>query len=97
MFEFKPDYEQSKARMDAFWECELIDRPVVQFHLSKPLGECVPVPASNHSTSAEWWLDAEYQAELALAQLTNQEFLGFLCIGLESFVRTSTDAAKLCG
>ena len=76
MFEFKPDYEQSKARMDAFWACALIDRPVVQFYLSKPVDECVPLPASNHNTSAEWWLDAEYQAELALAQLQNQEFLG---------------------
>ncbi len=76
MFEFKPDYEQSKARMDAFWACELIDRPVVQFYLSKPVAECVPLPVSNHTTSAAWWLDAEYQAELALAQLQNQEFLG---------------------
>ena len=76
VFEFKPDYEKSKARIDAFWECELIDRPVVQFYLSKPKDRCVPVPTSTHKTAAECWMDAEYQAELALAQLQNQEFLG---------------------
>ncbi len=76
MFEFKPDYEETKRRIDAFWECELIDRPVVQFYLAKPLEERVPVPQSQHATPAERWLDADFQAELALANLSNREFLG---------------------
>lgn len=76
MFELKPDYEQSKTRIDAFWECELIDRPVVQFFLAKPVDKCIPVPVSNHTTLAARWLDAEFQAEQALAELSNQEFLG---------------------
>ena len=76
MFEFKADYEQTKQRIEAFWERELIDRPVVQFYLTKPLEEWVPLPTSQHTTPADRWLDAEYQAELALASLSNQEFLG---------------------
>ena len=76
MFAFKPDYEESKRRIDAFWERELIDRPVVQFGLAKPREERVPLPTSNHATSAERWLDTEYQAELHLASLSNAEFLG---------------------
>lgn len=76
MFEFKLDYEQSKRRIDAFWECELIDRPVVQFTLPKPPEEQIPLPPSHHATSADRWLDAQYQAELALATLSNHEFLG---------------------
>ncbi len=76
MFEFKPDYERSKERIDAFWERELIDRPVVQFTLAKPLEAQVPIPSSRHATPGERWLDAEYQAELHLALLANQEFLG---------------------
>ena len=76
MFEFKPDYEQSKERIDAFWQCELIDRPVVQFGLSKPPEERVPVPVSGYATPADRWLDTEYQTELKLAQLANREFLG---------------------
>jgi hypothetical protein len=76
MFEFKADYEESKERIDAFWECELIDRPVVQFGLAKPPQECVSLPVSNHATPADRWLDTGYQAELKLAQLSNHEFLG---------------------
>lgn len=76
MFEFKPDYEICKQRMDAFWERELIDRPVVQFGLSKPAEEWVPVPVSGHATPRERWLDTGYQAEYALAMMTNHEFLG---------------------
>jgi hypothetical protein len=63
VFEFKPDYEQSKARIDAFWECELIDRPVVQFSLYKPLDQQVPLPARHHDSPRARWMDAEYQAE----------------------------------
>jgi hypothetical protein len=76
MFEFKPDYERSRQRIDAFWERELIDRPVVQFGLARPPAEQVPLPPSHHATPAERWLDAGYQAEFQLAILSNQEFLG---------------------
>ena len=76
MFAFKPDYEASKQRIDAFWECELVDRPVVQFALYKPQEEQTPLPISGHATPADRWMDAEYQAELALASLSNREFLG---------------------
>jgi hypothetical protein len=76
MFDFKPDYEKTKQRIDAFWERELIDRPVVQFGLGKPLEERVPVPESQHATPAARWLDVDFQAELTLARLSNQEFLG---------------------
>jgi hypothetical protein len=76
MFEFKPDYERSKQRIDAFWERELLDRPVVQFALPKLPADRVPLPPSNHLTPAERWLDIEYQAEFKLASLSNRLFLG---------------------
>jgi hypothetical protein len=76
MFAFKPDYEQSKQRIDAFWECALIDRPVVQFGLAKPLEQQVPLPSAHYATPAERWLDTDYQAERHLAALSNRLFLG---------------------
>ena len=33
-----PDWEQRLARQDAFWECEILDRPVVLITLPKPSG-----------------------------------------------------------
>ena len=76
MLRLKPDYAQSKARMDAFWARDVLDRPVVQFTLHKAREEWVPLPVSGHATPRDRWLDAEYQADLALAELSNQLFLG---------------------
>ena len=72
----KPDYEKSLQRIEAFWQGELIARPVVQFYLPRPIEEQVPLPPSHHATSAERWLDTQYQVDLALASCHNQEYLG---------------------
>ena len=76
MLQFKPDYEQSRARIEAFWERKVLDRPVTMFYLAKPRNQQCPVPPSHHANPAARWLDTQYQAELALANLANQEFLG---------------------
>jgi hypothetical protein len=76
MFSLKPDYEKTLARIEAFWNFELIDRPVVQFWLAKPVGQRVPLPKSGHATPADRWLDAQYQAEYALADLSNRLYPG---------------------
>ena len=76
MFEFKPDFEKTRQRIEAFWHCELIDRPLAMFALPKPQAEQVPLPVSGHATPADRWLDTEYQTELALATMRNHEFLG---------------------
>jgi len=76
VFEYKPDYEETKKRIAAFWERELIDRPVVQFAVPKPVDEQAPLPESTHGTADERWLDVEYQTKLACARLSNMEFLG---------------------
>ncbi len=76
MFALKPDYEQTKKRIDAFWVRQLIDRPVVQFILPKPPSEQQPLPPSRHASPAERWMDAGYQAELALAALKNGLYPG---------------------
>jgi hypothetical protein len=76
MFEFKPDYEKTRQRIEAFWEFDVLDCPVVYFFLKKPLEQQTPLPVSHHATPAERWLDAEYQAELALANIRNRDFVG---------------------
>jgi len=75
MFSFKPDYAQVKARIEAFWEGEIIDRPLAQFAVPRPYEEWVPEPISGHATPEERWLDAGYQAELALARCHNTLFM----------------------
>ena len=76
MLEFKPDYEQSYHRIEAFWHNQVLDRPVTMFSTYKPSRDWVPLPVSGYTNSADRWMDAEYQANLALANMRNQVFLG---------------------
>lgn len=71
-----PDWEKRIARQDAFWENEIIDRPVV----------CMGIPVNNpdypypkeksFSSLKERWLDPEFVAEKTLHGVMNTEFLG---------------------
>lgn len=76
MYRFKPDYAKSRQRIEAFWERQVLDRPVVQFDLMRPPNEQMPLPESRHGSARARWLDAEYQAQWHLAALSNREFLG---------------------
>lgn len=67
--ETKPDLERSLRRMEAFWDCEVLDRAFAQIIASKP--EQKPYPASTHATLRERWMDAEYAVTCALARAEN--------------------------
>jgi hypothetical protein len=70
-----PDWEQRLERQDAFWSCEIIDRPVCCIALPKT-PPATPYPKSDHTTLGDRWLDVDYQAELALATCRNTVYLG---------------------
>ncbi len=70
-----PDWEQRLDRQDAFWRCDIIDRPVVCITFPKREPEYMP-PASDHATLRDRWMDADYNAELALVTALNTEFMG---------------------
>ena len=76
MFEFKPDIEKTMQRMDAFWERSVLDRPVIQFYLEKPIEDQIALPHKQHSFAIDRWMDVEFQTELVFAQLSNRIFLG---------------------
>jgi hypothetical protein len=76
MFEFKPDYSQTYERMQAFWRNDVLDRPLTMFTLYKPPHEQIDWPHRLHTNSADRWLDTEFQADWALADLSNRLFLG---------------------
>jgi len=76
MLKLKPDLGKTLERMEAFWEGSVLDRPVVQFYLAKPPEQQTPLPEAHHRSAEERWLDAEYQARLTFAELSNRYFLG---------------------
>jgi hypothetical protein len=71
MFELKPDFEEVLNRYEAWWGCDIVDRPLVSMAFSAPEADRVPVPQKHHANIRERWLDTEYIVAQANAQLRN--------------------------
>ena len=69
------DWEMRLKRQDAWWNCEIIDRPVVYMTICDPDYQ-PPAPKRTHANITEYWLDAEYQAELQLAGVRATKYYG---------------------
>lgn len=63
-----PDWEQRIKRQDAFWYCQIIDRPVATIIAPNP--EYVPKASSEktYSSIRERWMDPEVAVEAAKAR-----------------------------
>jgi len=70
------DWEQRLARQDAFWECEIIDRPPVTMTLWEPNPDYPQPAAKTWASHRERWMDTEYVAESALFGTMNTAYLG---------------------
>lgn len=73
MFKLKPDYEQTKARYEAFWNREIIDRPPISIIL--PVENPKKIVAKKFKNLEEKWLDIDYRAEWCATNLANREYL----------------------
>lgn len=73
-FAWKPDFQQTLARFEAWWDCEVIDRPPVTLRV-KP--ETPPdLPVSNHASLRERWLDVDFAVESAIRELQANAYPG---------------------
>lgn len=70
----KPDYDEVKKRFDAFWECEIYDRPLVSITLRKENAK--PLPVKEYGSYEEKWLDIDFRAKTASLDMDNRIFLG---------------------
>ncbi len=71
MFELKPDFEEVLNRYEAWWDCAVIDRPLVSLAFSRPEGEVRPVPRKTHASIRERWMDTEHNVQTQVARLHN--------------------------
>ena len=70
------DWERRIERQDAFWDCEVIDRPVVVMTLPKDKPEYPWPKEKTYDSPRDRWMDTERVVESALAGALNTEFLG---------------------
>lgn len=75
MFEHKPDYEDVLRRFEAWWNCAIIDRPLVSLPVGKPDGERLTLPGKTHATVRDRWMDTGYIVQCAETHMANTWFL----------------------
>jgi hypothetical protein len=76
MFSLKPDYDAVLRRFDAWWQAEIIDRPLFGLRLPQPPEKRRPLPSKVFASHRERWLDSDFLAERSAAQMANQIYLG---------------------
>lgn len=73
-FLYKPDYERTHARFEAFWHREIIDRPPVSIPLPKP-GAKPRWAQRSYPDHSSRWLDIDERVSQIEADLANIDFL----------------------
>ena len=72
MFQLKPDFEQVMDRYEAWWGCQIIDRPLVCLRFPADESERMPGPkAKEYPSHRDRWMDIEYRVESMSAGLHN--------------------------
>jgi len=66
-----PDFHKIMKRWEAFWNREILDRPIVNIGVKS--SKKVPYPKKTHATLRERWFDMEYQLECAEASIGSTE------------------------
>ena len=67
------DYDIITERYNAFWQCEIIDRPLISITLPKK--EEKEKPKKTYPNFREKWLDIDYRAEQELNRVLNTNYM----------------------
>lgn len=70
---YKPDFAEVLARFEGWWECEIVDRPLVTISV-RPEHEST-LPQKTHSSLRERWFDAQYAVDCFEAGLDGAVFM----------------------
>lgn len=75
MFEYKPDYDMARKRIDAFWEGAIIDRALTYVTYPRPPEDCIPMPEPP-ADPRDRRLDADYRAAEGAVRAANTVYAG---------------------
>jgi hypothetical protein len=71
MFELKPDFEEVRKRFEAWWNCAVVDRPLVSIAFPRPEDERHTPPRKHHASLRDRWMDTEYVVACEEVRLWN--------------------------
>lgn len=69
-----PDFARTAARFEAWWNFELLDRPLLT--MTAPTGRPFRGPSSTHASFRDRWFDANFALENFIASLDTTAYLG---------------------
>lgn len=69
------DFEMRLKRQDAFWNCEVLDRPCVVITIPREREVC-SIPEKQHSTFEDRWMDVEFQVQKTVDSVKNTIYMG---------------------
>ena len=72
MFELKPDFEEVLDRYEAWWNCDILDRPLVSMVFPLPAEEQHEFPRKTHATLRDRWMDTEFLVAAVENRLMNR-------------------------
>jgi hypothetical protein len=81
--QYKPDFDKVLERFEAWWHCQIIDRPPVTIYVQPE--RKAKWPAKHHATPRDRWFDVEYKLDCMDAAVQEGVFLA------ETFPRFHTD------
>ena len=67
----KPDFEKVLSRYEAWWDCDIVDRPLVSIAFQLPDVDRQVLPQKKHATIRDRWMDTEYIVSAAEINLGN--------------------------
>jgi len=70
----KPDLEQTLERFEAWWQCELVDRPPVSIWTKDD--RQVTWPRKQHASQRDRWFDIDFILDRLDASFTNRRLVG---------------------
>ena len=68
----KPDFGKTLQRFEAWWHCQIVDRPVVTIRQRQRNGQAVP--RKTHATLRDRWMDMDYAVETFAASIRDAIF-----------------------
>ena len=75
-FSCKPDFDECMARVYAWYEQKIVDRPPVRFHHHNVEYERYRTIAGPWKTAGQRWLDVDFQVQAFIDSLEGAQFLG---------------------
>jgi hypothetical protein len=71
---YRPDAGKVIDRFEAWWHCEIIDRPLVS--LNVPPEKPYDLPSKEHGTAKDSWFDTDHQIESVEAYFSQKRWIG---------------------